>query len=89
MNFKTQRVANLLVGIFLTIFGAYFIYLCANDTNRIVWNIINAEAYMRTPQHPTSEDLGQLVLLAICGLGSIITGASHFWYLFKNADKKQ
>lgn len=79
MDYKMQRIMNLLIGIFLIIFGAYFIYLCA----------IDPEAQIRTLRHPTGEDFSQSILSAICGLGGIICGVSHLRYLSNNIDKKQ
>lgn len=89
MNIKIQRIANLLIGIFFIIFGSYFIYLCIINIRGMGWYIIYPEDNISALRHHTGEDFSQLILLAICGLGGIICGASHLWYLYINIDNKQ
>lgn len=86
MDFRIQRILNLLIGIFLIIFGLYFVYLFANNIPEIRWDEINAETHIQTLQNPASEEFSQLILSALCAFGGIVCGASHLWFLFKNKE---
>ena len=69
-----KRLTNLFIGVFLTIFGAVFIYLCISNIQRMGWNIINPEEQTRTLRHPEGEDISQLILSTMCALGGIVGG---------------
>lgn len=86
MNFQRQCVLNILIGIFFIIIGAYFLYLCAISIRGMGWDILNSEVQMITLRHPAGEELNQFILLAICGLGGIVCGVSHLWYLSGNRE---
>jgi hypothetical protein len=78
-----KRLSNFLIGVFLTVFGSWFVYLCILNIQRMGWDIINSEAQIRTLRHPDGEDISQLILSIPCALGGILGGIYYFILSFK------
>jgi hypothetical protein len=73
-----KRLSNFFIGVFWTVFGCWFVYLCISKIHQMGWNIINPEAQIRTLRHPDGEDLSQLILSIPCALGGILGGIYYF-----------
>jgi drug/metabolite transporter (DMT)-like permease len=84
-----KRLTNLLIGVFLTIFGVVFIYLCISNIQRMGWDIINPEAQIKTLRHPDGEDLSQLILSTMCALGGIVGGIYYIVLSFMKEKEEE
>lgn len=86
MNIKSQRLLNLLIGIFFISLGLYFANLCATYIYGFGSDVITAEVNSTISQNPAGENLSQLILSAMCAIAGIVCGASHLWFLVFNTD---